>query len=250
MLGVFGMDLMTFTLATGAVLILIWYIGRFGIASYLSRSLGDWVLDLLNLIFQGLGIPVLQSVFIAAIWASMLPEWQGKFEFHGIVTFLFAFILVDYCYYWNHRILHRPKLWPIHLVHHTADRMDIIITSRNTLWSSFFILYLWVHGTLLFFLADPLPYLIGITFSSILDLWRHSGLEPDGRIKKLLGYFLILPNDHSWHHSQDVYGVNFGANFNLWDKIHGTWYGKDQIPQKFGVKTELSLVQKLMWPFE
>ena len=199
---------------------------------------------------QGALIPLCQIFLVAAGLSLWAPAMAGTWVLDPIVSFLLCFIGVDYLYYWNHRILHTSKLWPIHLVHHTAPQMDVITTSRNTVWTSFFIVYLWVNGTLVYLLADPAPYAAAITLTAILDLWRHSPLQPKGGLEKVLGGFLILPQDHAWHHSQDVYDVNFGANFNIWDKLHGTWHPSEGQPQELGVKSDISLVSRLLWPFE
>ena len=116
-------------------------------------------------------------------------------------------------YYWNHRILHTRKMWPIHVVHHTAQQMDVITTSRNSVWSSLFIIYLWGNGVVVYLLDDPMPYLAAVTITAVLDLWRHSPIHPTGFLEHFLGMFLILPKDHAWHHSRDQHNINFGANF-------------------------------------
>jgi sterol desaturase/sphingolipid hydroxylase (fatty acid hydroxylase superfamily) len=221
-----------------------------GVAIFFERKKDDWILDGISLFVQGALIPLLQ-VFLVATWlTAFAPGSAGSVEIHPVLAFALCFVGVDYLYYWNHRILHTKPLWPVHLVHHTAGQMDVLTTSRNTVWSSLLIVYLWINGALVYLLADPAPYVAAITLTAVLDLWRHSPLQPRGLLERFLGGFLILPRDHAWHHSQDIFDVNFGANINLWDKLHGTWHPSTAEPQELGVKTNISLVSRLLWPFE
>ena len=138
----------------------------------------SWFLDTLCLLVQGAAIPLLQVVMIAAWLTYLFPEGGNQLQLHPIAAFTLCFVGIDYFYYWNHRILHLPKLWPIHVVHHTAEQMDVLTTSRNTLWSSLFIVYLWLNGAMLYFLAEPAAYVTAITATAALDLWRHSPIHP------------------------------------------------------------------------
>jgi sterol desaturase/sphingolipid hydroxylase (fatty acid hydroxylase superfamily) len=158
---------------------------------------------------------------------------------------------VDYLYYWNHRLLHTRRLWPIHLVHHTVDEMDVLGTSRNTAWTSFFILYVWVNGAMLYLLAEPAGFAAGAALTASLDLWRHSELSPrvGGAVDRALGAVLILPRHHAWHHASDAAPGNFGANFSLWDRLHGTWIERADAPARLGVTTTLPVWRQLWWPF-
>jgi len=109
--------------------------------------------------------------------------------------------------------------------------------------------YLWVNGGLLFLIADPGPVVWAASLTAALDLWRHSSLQPPKPIARLLRTFLILPDDHAWHHSRDVHDVNFGSNFSLWDRLHGTYHANDQAPDQIGVPLPHSWARQLLWPW-
>jgi sterol desaturase/sphingolipid hydroxylase (fatty acid hydroxylase superfamily) len=55
--------------------------------------------------------------------------------------------------------------------------------------------------------------------------------------------------DHAWHHAQNSGGVNYGANLKLWDRLYGTNYDSNSAPNALGISTDLTLAQKLIWPF-
>ena len=218
------------------------------------KPLGDWLLDLSGLLAQGVVVPFLQVALVAAILRELLPGWAGSVTLPGnalVVGFLLNVVVVDYLYYWNHRLLHSRALWPAHRVHHTLTEMDVFGTSRNTLWSSALILYLWVNGALIYLLEQPAGFVAGATVTAALDLWRHSALgpRPGSAAYRLLSPWLILPADHAWHHADaEVFG-NYGANFKLWDRLHATLIDTEERPPAMGVE-RLALWRELVWPFE
>jgi sterol desaturase/sphingolipid hydroxylase (fatty acid hydroxylase superfamily) len=65
----------------------------------------------------------------------------------------------------------------------------------------------------------------------------------------ILSPWLILPQDHNWHHSRENKNCNYGANLKIWDKIHGTYYQNQALPQNLGINTSLNLFQKLLFPY-
>ncbi len=216
----------------------------------LVKNREDWFLDVIGLCFQGIVIPILQLAFVYQLYQHLLPGFQGVFKLHPIAAFCLSFVFVDYLYYWNHRLFHTKWLWSIHQVHHTVTEMDVFGTSRNTLWTSFFIIYLWVHSLFIYLLLDPTWYVFGVSLTSALDLWRHSAFSPTPKslLYHCLSPWLILPQDHAWHHACDCTDSNYGANIKIWDKMHGTYYECEKVPESLGIKTKLSLIQKLFLP--
>jgi sterol desaturase/sphingolipid hydroxylase (fatty acid hydroxylase superfamily) len=212
------------------------------------KSWDDWVLDLSGLCTQGIVIPLLQITVVYSLYHFLLPNLKGCWHLHPLLSFGISFILVDYLYYWNHRLLHHSKLWRWHRVHHTLTHMDVLGTSRNTVWTSFLIIYLWIHPLWIYLLNDPTSYLIGVSLTSGLDLWRHSSFYPQGWLYKCLSPWLILPQDHTQHHASQSFASNYGANFKLWDYWHGTYRANTELPIKLGIETHLSLREKLFYP--
>jgi sterol desaturase/sphingolipid hydroxylase (fatty acid hydroxylase superfamily) len=209
----------------------------------------DWAVDLANLTVQGTLVPVLQVVGVVAALQWAAPDLRGSLDLPGWAAFLLNVVGVDYLYYWNHRLMHTDALWPLHRVHHTVTHMDVLATSRNTLWSTLFILYLWVGGLMLFLLRDPAPYALGATLTASLDLWRHSELHPPAWLAAWLRPWLILPEDHARHHGVSVPAGNYGSNFKLWDRWHGTALPDFGPKEPLGFPFPASLVRTLLWPF-
>ena len=125
--------------------------------------------------------------------------------------------------------------------------MDVFATSRNTLWTSFFIVYLWVGALFIFLLSDPTYFFVGAGCSAALDLWKHSNFLSSTFLSDKL--FIATPIDHQWHHSSKPH-LNYGANFNLWDKLHGTYLREVEKPTSLGIKPGLPLWKSLFFPFK
>jgi sterol desaturase/sphingolipid hydroxylase (fatty acid hydroxylase superfamily) len=215
------------------------------------KSREDWFLDGIGLTIQGILIPLLQATLVYSLYEHFLPTHQRYLKISLIPAFIISFVVVDYLYYWNHRLLHSKLLWNVHQVHHTVTQMDVLGTSRNTLWTSLVIIYLWIHTLFLYLLTDPTGYLLGVSLTSALDLWRHSRLliPANTRLFQFLSFWLILPHDHAWHHCREIHNYNYGANLKIWDKLHGTYYESENLPSPIGISLSLNLFQKLVFPF-
>lgn len=243
------------------ILITFWLLVGFsfwlpqGWKRFCLKPLSDWILDVCGLIMQGVVIPALQIGLLYKWLHLTIPTVENSLALPSFAGFFICIVIVDYGYYWNHRWLHSAA-WPIHRVHHTVTQLDVVGSSRNSLWSSFFILYLWAHALMLYCLQDSTGYLWGISITAMLDLWRHSqlGPPPHSWLYRILSPWLILPQDHAQHHGgqhdEGQHQANFGANFNLWDKLHGTYRQCDRFPTSMGVRTKLTFWQKLLYPFE
>lgn len=220
-----------------------------GRQAYARRGPAEWTIDASGLFVQGVAVPFLETAVLYIALTSFFPRIQGSIDLSPIAAFLLNFILVDYAYYWNHRLLHK-NLWRWHAVHHTAESLDVLVTSRNTLWSPLLIVYLWVNAAFLFLLKDPTWYLASAALTAALDLWRHSQIFPakQGALYRLVSSFLITPQDHAWHHSESRTDCNFGANLKLWDKLHGTEYEPGTAPEKLGIALDWTWSQRLLFP--
>ncbi|AFY50432.1 sterol desaturase [Nostoc sp. PCC 7524] len=224
---------------------------QFGRTQLKIKSREDWLIDTLGLTIQGILIPLLQVTLVYNIYQYLLPNQHGHLNLSPILSFIISFVVADYLYYWNHRLLHSKWFWQVHQVHHTVTQMDVLGTSRNTIWTSLLIIYLWVHTLFLYLLADPTGYLLGVSLTSALDLWRHSRLiiPTNHWLYQFVSPWLILPQDHAWHHCSENYHCNYGANLKLWDRLHGTYYHSNALPSAIGISSSLTLTQKLFFPF-
>lgn len=84
-------------------------------------------------------------------------------------------------------------------------------------------------------------------------MWKHSNLLQahtglQHKLSKYLG--LMTPLEHAWHHAHKL-NQNFGANLNLFDKLHGTYTAESAYPERLGVSVaKLKPWQQFFFPFQ
>ena len=215
----------------------------------MTRTPEEWIADLMGLFIQGIVIPAFPFLIVSLLDLSF-PSISGKLEMHSLLQFILSFVVVDYIYYWNHRVFHKRSFWTIHRLHHSSRYLDIFVTSRNSLFTSFLIVYVWAQIIGMFFLKDSTPFMVGLGLTFALDLWRHSGMKHSQFIHSTFEWAIILPENHVLHHSLLGRTKNFGANFCFWDKLHGT-YSNELIANKNLEKiTNKNIWYELFYPWK
>ncbi|MCU1717990.1 sterol desaturase family protein [Pseudomonas sp. 5P_3.1_Bac2] len=184
----------------------------------------------------GLLSKVLGVVTYTFAWQHLaLLEMSGS----ALWVWLLAFVLYDFCYYWNHRLGHeRNVLWAAHSVHHQSEEYNLSTALRQT--SSGFLLS-WVFYLPMAVLGvPPLVFLSVAAMNLLYQFWVHTR-----HIPKLgwLEWLLITPSNHRVHHAQNPLYMdrNYGGVFILWDRLFGTFQEElDTEPAIFGVTTPLA----------
>jgi sterol desaturase/sphingolipid hydroxylase (fatty acid hydroxylase superfamily) len=140
----------------------------------------------------------------------------------NIWTILGAIILVDFMYYWDHRLGHRVRaLWAFsHSVHHSSPLFNQTTGLRISFVDGF--ISPWYYTPIIFLGFDP--FLVASAFGVILayQQWIHT--ETIGK----LGWFDTIfnsPSNHRVHHAtQEQYlDKNYGAILMIWDHLFGTY---------------------------
>lgn len=151
-----------------------------------------------------------------------------------VFTFVLTFILVDFLYYWYHRISHELKLfWAFHLVHHSSLLMNLT-TSYRLNWFGALV-------TPIFFIPAALlglpPNYISVAFAINLVYQFFLHTEVIGKMGFLEGV-VNTPSAHRVHHgSNKIYlDKNFGGFLMIWDKIFGTYINETE-KVKYGITT-------------
>lgn len=214
----------------------------------LSKSKTEWFYDGIGLFIQGVIIP-LAPFSILPFMNSFFPELKGSVEIAGWIQFGLSFIVVDYLYYWNHRFFHTKNYWSLHRLHHSARILDIFATSRNSLITSFLMVYFWVQILGIFLLKDSTGFMLGLAFTFALDLYRHSGIRGPLWLNQFLGKFLIVSEHHIYHHSLKGRNRNFGANFSWWDKLHGTFSAETVLNNNLDSLPQGKMMKNILMPW-
>ncbi|WP_158772039.1 sterol desaturase family protein [Paraglaciecola sp. L1A13] len=150
---------------------------------------------------------------------------------------LVAFILYDFCYYWNHRFGHEMSiLWAAHVVHHSSEEYNLTTALRQTsgsFLSWIFYLPLAVLG------IDPLLLLTVGSLNLIYQFWVHT--QHIGKLGWLELVF-VTPSNHRAHHAQNQIYIdrNYGGVFIIWDRLFGSFQEElDNERPIFGIRKAL-----------
>lgn len=133
------------------------------------------------------------------------------------------FLLVEFCYYWFHRVSHRVRwFWCAHVVHHSGEEMNLTTAMRQSMLYS-------LTGYWLFF--TPLM-LIGVSPEWTMALYAcnlaYQYFVHTEAVDKLPGWFeyvFVTPSHHRAHHGRNPQYIdkNYGGVLILFDRLFGTF---------------------------
>ncbi|WP_438865170.1 sterol desaturase family protein [Neptunicella sp.] len=152
-------------------------------------------------------------------------------------VWVMAFVLYDFCYYWNHRLGHEINvLWAAHVVHHSSEEYNLTTALRQT--SGGFVG--WIFYLPMALIGVPVTVLITVaSLNLIYQFWVHTRHVPK------LGWFewiFVSPSNHRVHHAQNQVYIdrNYGGVFILWDRLFGTFQEElDEEPPIYGIRKAL-----------
>ena len=154
---------------------------------------------------------------------SVMPEWA---------LWIITFILIDFIFYFYHRISHRSRfLWAIHMSHHSSEEMNFFVSFRQA--------WLGPISKIPFFMLLPLigldPTMIAVA-GVISTLWGVIGHTQV--INKLgpLEWVFNTPSHHRVHHGSNLQYIdkNYGNLLIIWDRFFGTFEPENE-PVKYGM---------------
>ena len=152
-------------------------------------------------------------------------------------TWLIAFVLYDFCYYWNHRLGHEMNIfWAAHVVHHSSEEYNLTTALRQS-GSSLFSWIFYIPMAMLGF--DPIVLITVGSLSLVYQFWVHTR-----HIPKLGWYELgfVTPSNHRVHHAQNQIYIdrNYGGVFIIWDRLFGSFQEElSSEPPIYGIRKAL-----------
>lgn len=154
---------------------------------------------------------------------SLIPIW---------FLWLMTFVLIDFIFYFYHRISHRSRfLWAIHMSHHSSEEMNFAVAYRQA--------WLGPISKIPFFMILPLigldPTMIAVA-GVLSTLW---GIVGHTQIINKLGPFEWIfntPSHHRVHHGSNAQYIdrNYGNLLIIWDRFFGTFEPENE-PVKYGL---------------
>lgn len=148
-----------------------------------------------------------------------------------------AFVLYDFCYYWNHRLGHEVNIfWAAHVVHHSSEEYNLstaLRQSSSSIFSWIFYLPLAVIG------FTPQMIIAVAALNLIYQFWVHTRHVPK------LGWYewiFVTPSNHRVHHAQNQVYIdrNYGGVFIIWDRLFGSF--QEELEQEkpiYGIRKAL-----------
>lgn len=171
------------------------------------------------------------------------PAWQQSAEVVAIG------VLVDY---WGHRLFHQvPRLWRIHAIHHSPEKIDWLAAARLHPFDG--VIQKLAGPAIVAMLGFPHGAVAGhAAFLAIYPIFLHAnvrwGYGP-------LRWVIASPAYHRWHHASDTEALdkNFSGIFPWLDRLFGTaYFPKDRHPARYGLAGEpmpRRIFRQLAYPF-
>jgi sterol desaturase/sphingolipid hydroxylase (fatty acid hydroxylase superfamily) len=193
-------------------------------------------------------------------WAlhSLVP--QSFYGFMGDLPLLarlgIALVAGEIGYYWAHRLSHEtPLLWRFHAVHHSAEELDWMVSSRGHPLDVAFSHFCGLAPIYALGLVQPTPQnpdIVSILFVIFGRIWGfliHANVR--GRIPGFQ-HILSTPGFHQWHHTKtDHVDRNYASILSCLDVIFGTFYLPKEPPAEYGISSPMpnDLIGQLAEPF-
>ncbi|OQY92806.1 MAG: sterol desaturase [Sphingobacteriales bacterium UTBCD1] len=138
------------------------------------------------------------------------------------LTYIIAFIAIDFAGYWVHRIQHKINFfWNGHVIHHSSEEFNLACALRQSISSvvnifAFLLLPAALMGVPAKIIAIVAPLQLFAQF------WYHTRyISKLGVLEKII----VTPSHHRVHHAinPEYIDKNLSQIFIFWDKIFGTY---------------------------
>eukprot|EP01132_Coremiostelium_polycephalum_P002509 gene2509-3107_t len=190
--------------------------------------------DSLTSMGTGISTMVLEKLMPSGIVASIefiaviyIYRNYRLFEFNpdSWILWLATFIIVDFIYYWFHRLAHEINvMWNTHVTHHSSEKYNLTTALRQgvfQIWAS------WVFYLPLGFFIPPQVYFFHKQFNTLYQFWIHTQL-----IGKLgpIEWIFNTPSHHRVHHARNpkYLDKNYAGTLIIWDRLFGTFEPEDE----------------------
>ena len=152
-----------------------------------------------------------------------------------ILTYVIAFIALDFAGYWVHRLQHVVNFfWNGHIVHHSSEEFNLACALRQSISSivktfAIFLLPAALLGVPAQVIATVAPLHLFAQF------WYHTQhINKMGFLEKII----VTPSHHRVHHAINPQYIdkNYGQIFIFWDKWFGTFQPElSDVPPVYGI---------------
>ncbi|MEO1448245.1 MAG: sterol desaturase family protein [Bacteroidota bacterium] len=183
-----------------------------------QREIGFSILSLV--IFSGVGAGLFWAK--ACGWTRLYLDIDAYGWGWWIMSLILLIILHDTWFYWTHRLMHLPKVFPlVHRIHH--------LSHNPSPWAAFAFHPLEALLEIGFLPIAAMIFPMHRSIIIIFSLWMmffnivgHLGYElfPKGFVSHPFWRWTNTSTHHNIHHRSHRH--NFGLYFNFWDRMMGT----------------------------
>jgi alkylglycerol monooxygenase len=191
--------------------------------SSLSSGITNVTKDVLGMSFVIISYPwLLQRVAITSVESSWL-------------TYLIAFMALDFAGYWVHRFNHEINfMWNNHIIHHSSEEFNLACALRQSISTIVRIFAIFLLPAALLGVPQQVIAIIA-PLHLFAQFWYHT--QHIGRMG-FLEKIIVTPSHHRVHHAinKEYLDKNYGQIFIFWDKWFGTYQEEmDTVPPVYGV---------------
>lgn len=151
------------------------------------------------------------------------------------LTYLIAFIALDFAGYWVHRISHEYNLfWNNHIIHHSSEEFNLACALRQSISSILKIFAVFLLPAALLGVPGQVIAVIA-PLHLFAQFWYHTRhINKMGFLEKII----VTPSHHRVHHAiNPVYlDKNYSQILIIWDKLFGTFQEElPDVPPVYGI---------------
>lgn len=186
------------------------------------------------------GVAVALFIQTFYLWVAQFGlQWKPQLSAWSVLVLI---VLVDFCFYVNHYLMHKVRwFWATHVTHHSSEHMNFSTALRQNFMHAFngaWVLW-WIPAALVGFDKDWV--LLAIEGNLVYQFFLHT---EQVRTLDWLEKVFNTPSHHRVHHGRNPNQIdtNFGGIFIFWDKLFGTFraeadageiiYGCTRMPEK------------------
>jgi len=140
----------------------------------------------------------------------------------SLLTYIIAFVALDFAGYWGHRIAHEYNFfWNSHIIHHSSEEFNLACALRQSI--SIFVKLFTIFLLPAALLGVPAQVVAVVApLHLFAQFWYHT--QHIGRMG-WLEYIIVTPSHHRVHHAinKEYIDKNYGQIFIFWDKLFGTY---------------------------
>jgi len=159
--------------------------------------------------------------------------WEHRVATLGVgpAAWLGCFLLQDFMFYVNHRVVHEVRLfWCFHAVHHSSEEMRLTSAVRGSAFDFLHTSWLFVWIPLLGF--HPLMFLVVESVNRVWGILQHVSPHLVDKMG-LFEHVVITPSVHRVHHGRNELYLdrNYGEVLSIWDRLLGTYVPEMEKPE-------------------